>query len=320
MKILLLLLIVSGCTNFNFRDPSSVHAIFSIQELRDRIQKAKPGEVLTISHDSFFDFSDESPLIIDKKVHIKGVRSLNQRRPVFKSWKAPYPLITIKADGVILEGLKIEGVETDQKKAEIIALNKAGKKGVYEFPITRGIHVMANDVAIKDCEISGFSHAAIYAENAVNLLVENNYIHHNQRWGLGYGVALHLLATAKIIKNKFDHNRHSIAGSGSAGQSYEAGYNWFGKNHSASPLDMHGGKDRGDGTQIAGKIVYMHHNTILDDVNYAFIHRGIAQDYVIFEHNQLAHAEDSKVIGYYNLKAKDVPKSKFIYKSNKLKN
>jgi hypothetical protein len=61
MKILLLLLIVSGCANFNFRDPSSVHAIFSIQELRDRIQKAKPGAVLTISHDAFFDFSDETP-------------------------------------------------------------------------------------------------------------------------------------------------------------------------------------------------------------------------------------------------------------------
>lgn len=78
-------------------------------------------------------------LIFQTKLHL---------RPVFKSWKAPYPMITIKADGVILEGLKIEGVETDQKKAEIIALNKAGKKGVYEFPITRGIHVMASDHSI----------------------------------------------------------------------------------------------------------------------------------------------------------------------------
>lgn len=318
MKIIIFLLILVSCSQTVTRNPSSENHIFSIQDLRDKIKKAKSGEIITINEDTLFDFSDEPTLVIDKKIHLKGIRSKVGARPIFKSWKTHFPLISIKADGVIIDSLKIEGMETDQKKSEIIELNKKGIKGVYQFPVTRGIQVQANDVKIINCEISGFSHAAIYAENAVNLLVEKNFIHHNQRWGLGYGVSLHLLSTAIIINNKFNHNRHSIAGSGSPGQSYEAAYNWFGKNHSASPLDMHGGKDRGDGTHIAGKVVYIHHNTIRDDVNHAFIHRGIAQDYVIFENNNLEHKDDAKVIGYYNIGAKNLPKNKFFYRNNHL--
>jgi hypothetical protein len=318
MKRLLLLLIICSCSQYQTRNPSGEGAVFTLIELKEKIQKAKHGDIITIPADSFFDFSEEPTLTIDKKIHLKGKASTNGEKPVFKSFKKPLPLISIKADGVTIEGLKIEGVETDQKKKEIIELNKQGIKGVYQFPVTRGIHVLANDVKIINCELSGFSHAAIFAENAVNLLVEKNYIHHNQRWGLGYGVSLHLLSTARIINNKFNFNRHSIAGSGSPGQSYGAAYNWFGKNHSASPLDMHGGKDRGDGTHIAGKVISIHHNTIEDNVNYAFIHRGIAQDFVIFENNKLEHSDDSKVIGYYNIKPKDLPKNKFIYRNNKL--
>ena len=312
------LLFIVSCTTPITRNPGSESQIFTVQDLRDKIERSKPGSVIKLDNEAFYDLSDEAPIVIKKKIHLKGIREKGKERPTLKSWKKPLPLISVQADGVIIEGLKIEGVETDGKKKEIIELNKQGKKGVYEFPVTRGIHVLSNDVVIKDCEISGFSHAAIHAENAVNLLVEDNFIHHNQRWGLGYGVSLHLLSTAKILNNKFNHNRHSIAGSGSPGQSYEAAYNWFGKNHSASPLDMHGGKDRKDGTQIAGKVVYIHHNTIRDGLNYAFIHRGIPQDFVIFEHNNLEHREDSKVIGYYNLKAKDLPKGKFIYRNNHL--
>lgn len=318
MKTLILsFLLIVSCAS-PVRNPSSESAVFTLHDLRDQIHSAKPGAVIVIDEESFFDFSGEGTLVIDKKIHLKGIRTKGRSRPIFKNLKNPLPLISIKADGVIIEGLKLEGIETDAKKQEIIELNRQGKKGVYSFPVTRGIHVLANNVVIKDCEISGFSHAAIFAENALNLLVEHNYIHHNQRWGLGYGVALHLISTAKILNNKFDYNRHSIAGSGSPGQIYEAGYNWFGKNHSDTPLDMHGGKDRGDGTQVAGKIVHIHHNTIRDAVNFAFIHRGTPQDFVIFEHNNLEHRDHSKVIGYYNLGSKDIPKAKFIYRENHL--
>lgn len=318
-KIILAFIFTISCSSQIIRKPSAESQIFTVQDLRDKIERAKPGAVIKLDNQAFLDLSDEGPIVIKKRITLKGIREEGKGRPVLTSWKKPLPLISVQADGVIIEGLKIEGVETDAKKKEIIDLNKQGKKGVYAFPVTRGIHVLANDVVIKDCEISGFSHAAIFAENAVNLLVEDNFIHHNQRWGLGYGVSLHLLSTAKIFNNKFNYNRHSIAGSGSPGQSYEAAYNWFGKNHSDSPLDMHGGKDRGDGTQIAGKVVYIHHNTIRDAINPAFIHRGIPQDFVIFEHNNLEHNEDSNVIGYYNLKSKDLPKGKFIYRNNHIR-
>jgi hypothetical protein len=291
-----------------------------VEALRARIANAKEGEVIVLNPKSVFDFTDKLPLVLKKKIILKGQKSSDSKeRPLFINKKVPYPMISVEADGVVIERIKLEGLQIDAKKEEIIALNKKGIKGVYQFPVTRGIHVKSNNVVIRDCIIKGFSHAAIYAENALNLLVEHNMITYNQRWGLGYGVALHLKSTAFITRNHFNFNRHSIAGSGSIGQSYEASYNYFGSNHNDSPLDMHGGKDRGDGTNIAGLTVHIHHNKISDGVNFAFIHRGIAQDKVIFEHNLLSHKDHAKVIGFYNGVTKaNLPSSKFIYQNNHL--
>ena len=81
--------------------------------------------------------------------------------------------------------------------------------------------------------------------------IHHNNIHHCQRSGLGYGVALDE-ADAIIEANLFDWCRHAIAGTGSPGTSYEARYNIHLENASSHCFDMHGGGDRGDGTNIAG--------------------------------------------------------------------
>ena len=109
------------------------------------------------------------------------------------------------------------------------------------------------------------------------------YFHHNQRYGLGYGVCLNE-SEALIEANLFNWNRHAIAATGAPGTRYEARYNvvldWS-NNHS---FDMHGGIDRGDGTEIAGKWVKIHHNTFRSQDN-AVVIRGRPTEAAEIHHN-----------------------------------
>jgi len=300
------------------RNPSGLSLVTTYGQLKDRLERARPGERILIDKDAMFDVTNEGTLVIDKAVTLEGYPDPGEkdRATFFHSGKA-LPMFNIKAPKVKLIGLKFEGVEKDTKKEEIIRLNAQGVKGVYKFPVTRGVDINASDVEISNCEFEGFSHSAIFITGAKNVVIDLNYIHHNQRFGLGYGVALNLGSTAKITRNTFDYNRHSIAGTGHSGQSYEASYNFFGTHHIDTPLDMHGGKDRGDKTQIAGKLVVIHHNLIMGTSVAAFIHRGIAEERVEFYANTLYFKDQDKSIGYYNgVSKKSLPKEKFKYYGN----
>jgi hypothetical protein len=278
-----------------------VPLVSTLEQLKDRIKSAEDGDVIYLQAGIRFDFSYEPTLVIGKRVTLMSdFYGLPQKRPVFFSGSKPLPLLLIQKSGVVIKGIRIEGIETDSKIDEIKALNRSGVKGVYQFPVTRGIEIQASDVRISDCELSGFSHSAIFLTEGASAVIERNSIHHNQRWGLGYGVALHQKSQAIIQNNHFDFNWHSIAGSGSPGQEYEARSNWFGKNHNDSPLDMHGGADRKDGTQIAGKRVHIHHNKIEGTAQPIFIHRGIAQEWVSIDHNQIEFKSEKESVSFSN--------------------
>jgi hypothetical protein len=303
------------------RSISSEDPVSSLDELRHRIANAEKGETILISRGVEIDLTGEPPILIDHPVKIAAASlPLIAQKPHLFDKKNPLPMFKITSDEVTLEGLWLEGFEKDSKKEEIIALNKKGIKGVYQFPVTRGIEVSAKKTVIRDCVLEGFSHAAIFVMEGGEVIVERNEIHHNQRWGLGYGVALHQKSSAEIFMNRFDFNRHSIAGSGFSGQSYEAHQNWFGQNHNDTPLDMHGGKDRGDGTDVAGTSVYIHDNEILDSGCPIFIHRGIAEKGVIISNNIIYSKTPERVIGYYNGVTKALlPEAKFKFENNTFK-
>lgn len=316
------LLLLSSCTTVKTnRTLSSEEPVSTLSELRKRISEAGVGDTVILSRGVDFEMTGESPIVVDRPLQIVANSiPADSHLPRFFDRKTPLPLFKISSADVIIDGLWLEGFEKDSKKEEIIALNQKGIKGVYQFPVTRGIEVTSKNVTIRNCILEGFSHAAIFVLEGGEVLVDKNEIHHNQRWGLGYGVALHQKSSALIRNNRFDFNRHSIAGSGFAGQSYEAHHNWFGKNHNDTPLDMHGGKDRGDGTNIAGTWVHIHDNEILDSGNTIFIHRGIAEKGVNISDNVLYYQSSAKVIGYYNGVTKDnLPKDKFQFENNVFK-
>lgn len=321
MKLLMLLpaflVMVSCSSRLLSRAPaSSDEPVVTLEQLKQRLASAKESEVILIGPGVRLDMTGEPTLRLTVPVILKGVKSQDGTVPGFIHRGRPLPLLSIEAPDVRIEDLKFEGVESDSKKDEIIGLNKRGIKGVYEFPVTRGIEVLSRGVVISGCELSGFSHAAVFLKGDSSAYVEKSHIHHNQRWGLGYGVALHDRAQARITDSRFNWNRHSIAASGFPGQAYEADHNWFGPDHSATPLDMHGGKDRGDGTEVAGRRVHIHHNRILSTAVHVFIHRGIPQEEVRIEENELAHTTEKSAIGYYNGVTAKAVQGRFFFERN----
>jgi PKD repeat protein len=150
--------------------------------------------------------------------------------------------------------------------------------GDQEGPYLYGsaVHLIGSaNLEVDNCELAGWGSAAI--ELAIPTVdggityayVHHNYIHHNRRNGLGYGVCLGPSTaarriTALIEANLFDYGRHFIAGNGPPGNSYVARYNLCLEHDFSHSFDMHGGTDRGDSTTVAGDSVTIYCNTFRD--------------------------------------------------------
>ena len=65
-----------------------------------------------------------------------------------------------------------------------------GSEYYYKFPFSRGIEMGHSGLEVDNCELSGFSHAAIYLVKGDRHHIHHNFIHHCQYQGLGYGVVL----------------------------------------------------------------------------------------------------------------------------------
>ncbi|MCE5230204.1 Ig-like domain-containing protein [bacterium] len=145
-------------------------------------------------------------------------------------------------------------------------------------PLAHGIYVFKYWTEIDNCEMWGWNYDAIETRSGATggLYVHHNYFHHNTRDGVGYPVCPSG-ASALIEGNIFDYYRHAVASSGDPGSSYEARYNLILEHAINHTLDMHGGADRGDGTDIAGTIIQIHHNTVRNLDQTAVCIRGIPE-------------------------------------------
>ena len=103
-----------------------------------------------------------------------------------------------------------------------------------------GILCELPNLEVSNCEISFWIFAGIYLNSgSTDAYIHNNYFHN-----CCYGVCMgNGNANALIKANKFDYNRHSIAGTGRKGNSYEACYNLVLGNGTSHAFDMHGERD-----------------------------------------------------------------------------
>ena len=170
-----------------------------------------------------------------------------------------------------------------------------GRKYYYKFPTSNGIVAEHENLEVDNCEISAFGHAGIYLRSGVGHHIHHNYIHHCQYNGLGYGVS-HDQASSLIEYNLFDWNRHSIAGTGRPGCSYVARNNIELGTSLSHCFDMHGGRDRRDGTDIAGTRIEIYNNTFRAPTT-AVVIRGVPQDVCEVHHNWfVTHPSPDKAV------------------------
>jgi hypothetical protein len=203
---------------------------------------------------------------------------------------ATRPLIRVAGPGVRITGLRLRGPDPEQR-LEHHRRSFSEKRGhgyYYKFPISDGILTEAPDLEVDNCELAGWSHAAINLRAGKDHHIHHNYIHHNQYNGLGYGIC-HDRAFSLIEHNLFNFNRHSIAGTGRPGSGYEACHNVELGASLSHCFDMHGGRDRRDGTDIAGTWMKVHHNTFRSS-RQAIRIRGVPQEGAVIDHNWFYHA------------------------------
>lgn len=150
-----------------------------------------------------------------------------------------YPVITMSSNSRIT-GFRIEGPVTGSESS-----NKT--IGIQFIPGSSQIQVDNN-------EIYYWPWAGVSVKTATDNLVNNNYIHDNKKSGLGYGVVVQNGNNHVTIScNTFNANRHSIAGSGEIGDSYEAKHNLVlngGGKAAYHAFDMHKGSTGHGGKNV----------------------------------------------------------------------
>lgn len=103
-------------------------------------------------------------------------------------------------------------------------------------------------------------------------------------------------ASSLIEQNLFNWNRHSIAGTGRPGSSYVARHNVELGESLSHCFDMHGGRDRKDGTDIAGTTIEIYNNTFRAQQTPVVI-RGVPQEKCEVHHNWfLRHSDDREAV------------------------
>ncbi len=248
----------------------------TLPELLEALKQAKAGQTIFIPDGVEIDMTGQNNLALPAGVTLAGTRGLNGSlgARLFTTQRHTSPLFRTTGDNTRITGLRIEGPYAGADLVPFFA---------------QGLSIAHHNCHVDNCEIYNWNCVGISAGGGGDVFIHHNYIHHCQLSGYGYGVSTSG-CNCFIIANKFDWCRHDIASSGAPGSSYEAAWNWIGENATSHRFDMHGGRDRGDGTDIAGDWLHIHHNTFLDAKRRAIVIRGVPSQGAEIHHNWFAQA------------------------------
>lgn len=265
----------------------------NLDQLIDALGKAKAGEVVFIPGETEMDctarvYVEELVLVVPAGVTLAGNRGQNGSKGALlcsDALKTP-TLIRIDGPNARITGLRIQGPNSKRRDDHHRRAFKEGRGSdyYYKFPTSNGISTEYPGLEVDNCDISAFSHAGVYLRKGERHRIHHNRIHHCQYNGLGYGICIDD-GFALIERNLFDANRHSIAATGRPGCGYEACHNLQLETSSSHCFDMHGGRDRKDGTDIAGTRILMHHNTFRSPNKPVIAIRGVPEELCDIHHN-----------------------------------
>lgn len=248
------------------------HEVKGLDSLLDALASAEPGQVVFIPGETEIDlttriFIEQLVLQVPGGVTLAGDRGHDGSQGALLVSDALQTPVMIRAAGpnVRITGLRIRGPNPKRHLEHHRRAFGPGGDGhayYYKFPIQRGISSNDDNLRVDNCDISGFGHSAILLAQGGGHQIHHNFIHHCQYNGLGYGVTVDQ-ASALIEYNQFDWNRHSLAGTGRPGSGYIARHNVELGVSLSHCFDMHGGRDRKDGTDVAGTSIEIYNNTFL---------------------------------------------------------
>ena len=281
------------------------YRVSTVDDLREALSKARAGDVVYVEADADIDcttlvFAESLVLGVPEGVTLASNRGQDGSKGalVYSDAFATRPLIEALGPNVRITGLHVRGPDPkprlDHHRRSFTP--SRGDRTVqheyyYRFPISDGIRTSFPAIEVDNCELSGWSHGAVHLSDGGEHHVHHCYIHHNQMNGLGYGV-VHGSGTesSSIIEfNLFDYNRHSIAGTGRPGNRYIARHNVEIAHSLSHNFDMHGGRDRRDGTDIAGDYLLIHNNTFRNKGVRAVAIRGVPKEKVDIHNNWFFH-------------------------------
>ena len=281
---------VEATDRISFRDADYIAR--DVPSLYNYVDSADDGDIIWLNENVEFDLSKTPTLNIIKQIILASSRGIKDSEGalLFSNNEDlnSCPKIQVNADNVRITGIRLIGPDSEVGDS------------FYVPQVVIGVACLSYDnFHIDHCEISAWSYAGVSINGSTNSKISNNYIHHNRRIGLGYGIQLYGNSDALITYNTFDNNKHDIAGTGLNGQSYEAAYNTVLNQGNSHSFDMHGEweSDRVPGSEYAGNTIYIHHNTFCNGTRYASVKvRGIPFNYALIEHNSFPHSSENLAV------------------------
>jgi hypothetical protein len=251
-------------------------------QLLSALAAASSCDIVYVSDAAEIDLTGDSEVEIPAGVTLASGRGAASADGglIFTTLHGTAPLFSAKG-GARITGLRIRGPQ--QEIGDKNADPDAGG-----IPTSYGIYARIVDIEVDNCELFGWSFAAVFV-SAGRAHVHHSSIHHNRRYGVGYGVLVSGASWVLVEANVFDANRHSIAGNGDAKSGYEARFNRILEIGNGHAFDMHGKDPEDSGVPFAGDTIRIHHNTFLLTTERAVLIRGQPVTGAWIEHNSLAH-------------------------------
>jgi hypothetical protein len=283
--------------------PRPTIVVESLDDLLGALSDARSGDVVHIPGSTVIEctervYVEKIVLEVPEGVTLAGDRGKDGSSGALITSQAleTKPLIQAMGPNVRVTGLRIAGPNA-RRSLEHHHRSFAEGRGhpyYYQFPTSDGIQTHVDNLTVDNCELAGWSHGAVHLVGGTGHHVHHNFIHHNQYQGLGYGIS-HDVAHSLIERNLFNHNRHSIAGTGRSGCGYVARHNVEQGTSLSHCFDMHGGRDRKDGTDTAGTQMAFNNNTFWCHKTAIKI-RGVSEEPIAVKDNWFIHANEEKAV------------------------
>ena len=283
--------------------PKPTVTVRTLDELLDALPTTTAGDVIYLPGDTVIEctervYVEKMVLGVAEGVTLASDRGRAGSKGALITCDAfdTKPLIEATGPKVRVTGLRLSGPNA-RRSLEHHHRSFAEERGhsyYYKFPTSDGVRTEYPGLQVDNCELAGWSHAAVWLVGGTGHHIHHNFIHHNQYQGLDYGVS-HDVAHSLIERNLFNHNRHSIAGTGRSGCGYTARHNVEQGTSLSHCFDMHGGRDRKDGTDTAGTEMAFSNNTFWCPKPAIKI-RGIPEKPIVVRNNWFTHGSPDKAI------------------------